>query len=72
MTKNQKFASTRRAMHISQGRIARHAGMSQTLVSQFEIGNVSLRPEQVTALEDALRRVLSQSARDAERVAQTL
>ena len=69
MTKNQKFAATRRSMRVSQGRIARRVGLSQTLISQFEIGNLELRPEQVEQLEDALRQELAQVARDAAQVA---
>jgi transcriptional regulator with XRE-family HTH domain len=55
MTINRVIATTRRAAGISQGRLARRAGMSQTLLSQFEIGNIALRPEQITRLENALR-----------------
>ena len=69
MTKNQRFAATRRSMRVSQGRIARRVGLSQTLISQFEIGNLELRPEQVEQLEDALRQELAQVARDAMQVA---
>lgn len=69
MTKNQKFATTRRAVRVSQGRIARRVGLSQTLISQFEIGNLDLRPDQIKQLEDALRQELVQAARDAEQAA---
>lgn len=69
---HKKFAEVRRALHISQGRVAKQAGISQGLLSNFELGYVALRPDQVAKLEDALRRELAKSARDADRVAQTL
>ena len=69
MSKSLEFASNRRALRISQSRIARRAGLSQTLISQFEIGNLQLRPEQIEQLEDALRDELAQAAREAAQVA---
>lgn len=68
MTSNERLARLRRAAGISQGRLAKRAGVSQTLVSQFEIGNISLRPDRMAALEDALRRELARSTSEIQRL----
>ena len=66
------FAAQRRALRVSQGRIARLVGLSQPMISQFELGNVSLRSEQIARLEEALRQEVAATARNAERVGQIL
>jgi transcriptional regulator with XRE-family HTH domain len=69
---NKKFAEARRALRISQGRIARHAGVSQHLVSQFELGNWTLSAEKLAALEAALLTELSHISQESTRLAQKL
>jgi predicted transcriptional regulator len=66
------FAAQRRALKVSQGRIARLVGLSQPMISQFELGNLSLRPDQVSRLEDALRQEAAATTRNAQRVAEIL
>jgi predicted transcriptional regulator len=69
MKKNLEFAATRRALRLSQGRVARRAGVSQALLSQFELGNISLRPEQIESLEIALRSEFAQTSQQAAKAA---
>lgn len=66
------FAAQRRALRVSQGRIARLVGLSQPMISQFELGNLSLRPDQLAKLESALRQEISATTKIAERVEQIL
>ena len=68
MNVNERIAKTRRAAGVSQGRLARRAGVSQTLVSQFEIGNILLRPEQIEHLEKSLRVELERNAAEIQRL----
>lgn len=65
---NEQFVRSRRALHISQGQIARRAGVSQSLISEFEVGYRTLSSEKVALLEAALRTEIVQAARDAEQV----
>ena len=69
---HKTFAAQRRALRVSQGRIARLVGLSQPMISQFELGNLVLRPDQIARLENALRQEVETTARNAERVGQML
>ncbi len=68
----QKFAEIRRSLRVSQHQLARRAGVSQGLVSNYECGYTELRPEQVAALQEALRLELAQGAKNAETLVQKL
>jgi transcriptional regulator with XRE-family HTH domain len=69
---HKTFAAQRRALRVSQGRIARLVGLSQPMISQFELGNLSLRPDQVIKLENALRQEVLTTTKNAHRVAEML
>ena len=69
---HKKFSEIRRSLRISQHQLAHRIGISQTLVSNFERGYTELRPEQMAALESALRLELAQAAKGTERLVQTL
>lgn len=65
---NEQFANGRRTLHISQTRIARRAGISQSRITEFELGYRRLSAEKISALEAALRAEVAQMAKDAERI----
>ena len=65
---NKQFVKTRRSLRLSQGQIARRAGVSQSLVSEFEIGYRTLSAQKIAQLEAALRAEIAQAAKDAEQV----
>lgn len=69
---NKMFAEQRRALRVSQGRIARLVGLSQPMISQFELGNVALKSEDIDRLEKALRQEVARIAKDAAQVAANL
>lgn len=65
---NKQFADSRRTLHVSQGRIARRAGISQSRITEFELGYRPLPPEKVALLEAALRAEVAQLEKDAARL----
>jgi len=65
---NKQFANSRRRLHVSQTRIARRAGISQSRITEFELGYRPLPPEKVALLEAALRAEVSQIEKDAARL----
>jgi predicted transcriptional regulator len=65
---NKEFIKQRRALHISQGRIARRARVSQSLVSEFEVGYRALSRDKVAVLEAALNAETAQASRKLERL----
>jgi|HubBroStandDraft_2_1064218.scaffolds.fasta_scaffold1850358_1 transcriptional regulator with XRE-family HTH domain len=69
---HKNFAEIRRSLRISQHQLGRRIGISQGLLSNFELGYTELRPKQMAALENALRLELAKAARGAERMVQTL
>jgi transcriptional regulator with XRE-family HTH domain len=69
---HKEFAQRRRGMGISQGRISRRVGFSQTAISQWEIGNSDLRPDQVAKLVEALRHEAEQVAENLRYIEQEL
>jgi len=65
---NKQFAASRRALRVSQARIARRAGISQSRITEFELGYRPLSPDKVSRLEDALRAEVAQMEKDAARL----
>jgi predicted transcriptional regulator len=69
---NKQFVEIRRSLRISQGRIAHRAGVTQHLVSQFEVGNWVLPPEKLARLEAALREEIAHISKESARLTQKL
>jgi len=65
---NKQFAASRRALRISQGRIGCRAGISQSRITEFELGYRPLPPEKLARLEAALRDEVAQIEKDAARL----
>lgn len=72
MEVNETFALQRRSAGVSQARLGRLVGVFPNEICLWERGNRDLRPEQIAALQAALRNEISAKVRKQQELLEQL